>query len=128
LRVGLLVGDCTHNLRSAADSIAQQLVCANGGTPDSGTEFPVFWDADKYKTGAARKIKGMSDEAMTVIERMQPYRRPDPTQHPLYIVHHLDIRDKHKEINVVGCAIRGFAVHSQETDVCLPEAPSSSKT
>ena len=37
-----LIGDIIHNLRAALDYLAWQLVIAHGGTPNSGTQFPVF--------------------------------------------------------------------------------------
>ena len=40
-RWALVLGDCAHNLRSALDYLAHELVRANGGNPDEDTEFPV---------------------------------------------------------------------------------------
>src|ERR1700687_47569 len=41
-RWGCIVGEVVHNLRSALDHLAWQLVLANGGTPNRATEFPIF--------------------------------------------------------------------------------------
>lgn len=42
---------------------------------------------------------------------MQPYRSPDPTTHPLYVINRLDIEDKHHDLNVVGSGLSSFALH-----------------
>ena len=39
--IGLIIGDAVHNLRSALDHLAFQLVLANGKTPVTTTEFPI---------------------------------------------------------------------------------------
>jgi len=36
-----IVGDCLHNLRSALDHLAYQLVRVSGGTPNIHTQFPI---------------------------------------------------------------------------------------
>ena len=44
---------------------------------------------------------------MRYVERLQPYNRADGVKrHPLYILHHLDIRDKHQVINLAVGAFR----------------------
>jgi hypothetical protein len=104
-RVTAIIGDLAHNLRSGFDYVATQLVLANGATPSSRTEFPVFWDPEAYKTDFRRKVRGMSKEAVRLIDGMQPYLAADPVAHPLYLIHHLDIEDKHHDWIVVGTAI-----------------------
>ncbi|MFI5259468.1 MAG: hypothetical protein ACHQ01_07670 [Candidatus Limnocylindrales bacterium] len=109
-RIAAIVGDLAHNLRSAWDYLARQLVLANHGTPRSGTEFPIFWDPEAYKTGFGRKVRGMSKDAVGLIDRIQPHLFPDPTLHPLYAIHHLDIEDKHHDWLIVGCAVHSMAI------------------
>jgi hypothetical protein len=109
-RIGAIVGDLAHNLRSSWDYLAQQLVLANRRTPGTWTEFPIFWDPKSYETGFRRKVKGMGKEAVSHIDRMQPHLFPQPTRHPLYAIHHLDIRDKHRDWLIVGCAVRNMAI------------------
>jgi hypothetical protein len=120
-RITAIVGDLAHNLRSAWDYLAQQLVRANGGTPNAWTEFPIFWDAEKYKTNARGQVRRISKQAVALIERMQPYHAPDPTRHPLYIVHHLDNRDKHVDFTVVGSALRNATFGKALTDEWPPK-------
>jgi hypothetical protein len=124
-RITWIVGDLAHNLRSAFDYLAQQLVRANGGKPNGWTEFPIFWDAEKYKTNARGQVRRMSKEAVTLIDRMQPYHRAeegrDPTEHALYIVHHLDNRDKHVDFTIVGSALRNATFGKALTDEWPPK-------
>src|SRR5690349_1920178 len=48
--VGLIAGDAIHNLRSALDHLACQLVLANGNVPSRQTCFPIFDSESKYQT------------------------------------------------------------------------------
>jgi hypothetical protein len=101
------IGEVVHDLRSALDHLAWQLVIANSETPDSKTEFPVFWDAVKYKAESPRKVRGISQQARAQIERLQPYQAADRFEdHLLYIVHQLNLTDKHRLLNVVGSSYR----------------------
>jgi hypothetical protein len=113
LRWSAMVGDIAHNLRSALDHLVWQLVEANGTKPGTHNEFPVLkdldrWDSKKYKTTGRGKVKGVSKNAMERIERLQPYHRGDDYKtHPLYIAHALNIRDKHRLLNLVSYVLAG---------------------
>jgi hypothetical protein len=37
-RIGLLIGDCLHNLRSGLDHLVWQLILQSGGSPDEKSE------------------------------------------------------------------------------------------
>jgi hypothetical protein len=99
---GLVVGDVLHNLRSALDHLAWQLVLANGKSPTSRTEFPIFKDDREFKDQARRKVGGMSKDARTAIESLQPYatRKDDPEGEPLWCVQELSIVDKHRLLHL----------------------------
>lgn len=118
-RVTAIVGDLAHNLRSALDYLARQLVLANGSTPDTSTEYPIFWDPKAYKAGFARKVRGMSKPAVALIDRTQPYLFPEPTQHPFYAIHHLDIEDKHHDWLIVGSAVRDITIGKDVKDLYI---------
>lgn len=92
LEIGLIAGDVIHNLRSALDHLAYQLVLANGQVPSRHTCFPIFEDAARFKAMDPRKVKGMSQGAIEAIEAARPYKGGNE---PLWIVHELDIADKH---------------------------------
>jgi hypothetical protein len=110
-RWGALVGDCVHNLRSALDHIVWALSGGNRYAPQHA-EFPIFENPFKFfertkKGEPARgsgiwKIAGVvPDEARAIIEGLQPFNRPQPERHPLWIIHELDRFDKHRALHVI---------------------------
>jgi hypothetical protein len=100
--IGAIAGDAIHNLRSALDHLACELVIANGGTVTSRTQFPIFADSAKFAVSAGAQIHGAADLTRVAIERIQPYTRPPAEEHPLWLIHRLDIEDKHKTLLVVA--------------------------
>lgn len=101
------IGEIVHDLRSALDHMVWQLVLANGESPDGKTEFPVFWDAGRYRADSPRKVRGMSQEARAQIERLQPYHAAHRFEdHALYVVHKLNLTDKHQLLNVIASSYR----------------------
>lgn len=107
LRWAAIAGDTIHNLRSALDLLVWQLVLAKNKRPDKRTEFPIFLDPAKYKAGGPRKVKGVSEAAVNIIEGLQPYHETEmPERHPLWLLHSLDIRDKHQLLNIIVAAVQ----------------------
>jgi hypothetical protein len=110
--IGLILGDCVHNLRSALDHVVWAL--SDPVVRDRQTSFPIFVDRNdffrraKNGEGAGKpgwgsglhKLAGVSKEAFAVIEAAQPYHAGNdaPTQ-TLAVLDHLDITDKHKLLN-----------------------------
>jgi hypothetical protein len=54
-RISAIIGDVIHNLRSALDHLAYQLVLAGGARPSTQTYFPISEDATKYKAESPKK-------------------------------------------------------------------------
>lgn len=107
LRWSVIAGEVVHELRSALDHLAWQLVIANGETPDKRTEFPVFEKRGTYRTEGVKRLRGMSRAARDQIEQCQPFQAGTAlAEHALFIVHELNRIDKHQLLNVVGSAIR----------------------
>jgi hypothetical protein len=145
----LIIGDIVHNLHSALDFLAWQLELANGRMPSMSTEsrsiqFPV-WDRGKARptTAAAvreqknareRQIRAFGQPAMALIEGLQPDSRRDRGKfalHPLWLLHKLDIEDKHRLLVVAGGTVRqagltiggpGEHVHIDHLSLGSPEA------
>ena len=65
--VPLIAGDAIHNIRSALDHLAWQLVLSTGNTPGPSTSFPIFDSAAEYETRSERKVKGMRQAAIDAI-------------------------------------------------------------
>jgi hypothetical protein len=72
--IGLIAGDAIHNLRSALDHLAWQLVLANGQTPGNQTGFPIFDEAAKYTARRHRYVQGMAQSAVDAIDAAEPYK------------------------------------------------------
>jgi len=104
----MLIGDCVHNLRSALDHLATELVVAEGNVPDERTAFPIWEDRLIERKGktAERNLwisGGVDLRALAVIEEAQPYHRvEDPTAHPLWVLRELSNMDKHRLPILVG--------------------------
>lgn len=136
-RWALLIGDCVHNLRSSLDHVVYEL---SGPEPPERCEFPIFRDRDLYflpaenRSGGLHKIRGIQHEGVRIlVEGAQPWQRPNRTQdHELWVIHQLDIEDKHHLLVPVGTVprniagkIRAWTLSGQPmppgTDVFLPK-------
>jgi hypothetical protein len=100
IRFSVLSGEIVHQLRSCFDHIAWHF--SVGPVDDSRRiEFPVFeqpLNHDRRKRFEG-KIQGITDaNVRDLIERLQPYNAADPLNDLLWIIHDLDIVDKHKEL------------------------------
>ncbi len=114
--LGLIIGDCLHNLRSALDSLAYDLARTYQGGPLSPTiagksEFPIFIDPGKFADFRERKIGAIDPRAQADIEGLQPYQERESFRshisimarahpeayHPLWLLHILSNIDKHRE-------------------------------
>ena len=69
----LMAGDVIHNLRSALDHLAFNLVQVGGGIPTTKTCFPIAETREKYESSKAGKVRGMTDAAKAAIDDLHPY-------------------------------------------------------
>jgi hypothetical protein len=98
----LMIGDAVHNLRSALDHLAWQLVIANGGGHAITTQFPIH-ASDTRKNPYTGQIEarpcevagGIHPDALDIIKRVQPYNGGDEGD-KLWRIHELDVIDKHR--------------------------------
>lgn len=120
LSFSVLAGEILYHLRSSLDHLVWQLIIANGKDPaelQPRPEFPIFWSRKGYESGGKGKIKGVSNKAATLIEQFQPYPRNGdifgfkPVAHPLYIIHTLNITDKHRLLNALCSHIKASLYH-----------------
>lgn len=89
--IGLIAGDVIHNLRSALDHLAYQLVLVNSATPTTQTCFPIFGSA-QIVTTRTRQVQGMAQTAVDAINAANSYQGGTDE---LWWLHKLDIADKH---------------------------------
>lgn len=109
----LMVGDVLHNLRSALDHLAWQLVILDKGTPCRQTQFPVretpfSKKGDLTTTQLSPPIK--DPKILAALEECQPYRGADGEpaildRNQLWWLHRLNIIDKHRLLLVVVCVL-----------------------
>lgn len=92
----VLIGEIIHHLRTVLDHLV--FVLASGRGNPSRLAFPVCRDERGFRASLKRgALRGVPDEAVQVIERLQPYRTsPHPEQATLYQLHNLNIIDKHR--------------------------------
>ena len=101
--VAVIVGDIVHNLRSALDHLAWQLVLLDGRPPNENTAFPIHLSS-LNKNGNPRNLTippGIRrSDIMDVVERMQPYdafrHGHPPETDRLGILQRLNNIDKHR--------------------------------
>jgi hypothetical protein len=99
-----IIGDAVHNLRSALDLLAWQLVDANGAIPSQGTCFPVTRSGPNHFTELRRRaLKGAETRAVRFVARLKPFGGGNEI---LVQLHALDISDKHRLTLVVGSAYK----------------------
>jgi hypothetical protein len=101
-----IIGDAIHNLRSALDHLAHDLVRLCGHQPTTSTQFPIL-KGPKRSRWCRRCLPtisgGVSKEIRERLETVQPYKRP----HAIYTLaslRDLDNIDKHRTIVAVSMA------------------------
>lgn len=98
-RLGIILGDFVHNLRSALDYIIVALVGSNSSaTLSDGNQFPIFDDACNYATGSGRMLKGVL-HGRTEIVGLQPFNRTPPQHDPLFLLNFFSNTDKHRIVS-----------------------------
>jgi len=104
--IAAILGDAIHNLRTALDYLASELVRSAGNEP-KGVYFPIADTAEKYEAESGGKTKGMPKEAKEIIDRLRPYGGGN---YFLWALHKLDIIDKHRLLPAVGMKIGGWQI------------------
>jgi len=107
--IGAIFGDAIHNLRSALDHLAFQLVDVGGGTVSDQTSFPIFKSTQIDESSFARKVNGMSQAAKDKIRSAEPYK--NGKGHDLWVLHKLDIADKHHELFATLMRVGEITLH-----------------
>jgi hypothetical protein len=90
--IPLILGDAIHNLRTALDYVACQIV-RDAGNPIKGIYFPIAETPERYESESPGKTHGMPIVAKGDIDRLRPYKGGNNL---LWGLHMLDIIDKHR--------------------------------
>lgn len=127
-----IIGDVAHNLRSALDHLAWQLVIRNGRNPESHrSQFPIE-TLDPFDPGihgcpdAAKRARdrwksqtrGIHKADVEFLKRLQPYNGPDlPDEHPLARLNQFSNWDKHREFHFPGQNFMDYRFRASMKDV-----------
>ena len=69
----ILIGEIAYNLIASLDYLVFALARHDSGIEQEGTQFPVCVKPEFFKRGRSSLLKGVSDEHVALIERLQPY-------------------------------------------------------
>ena len=95
------LGDAAHNLRCVLDYLVCDLVRAANNKPHGGSGFPIKREAKRFKPGNVPKIDGVSPKAERLLLRL---KSRNAINQALWVLHMLDIIDKHNSIVTVAAA------------------------
>lgn len=116
-KLGLIIGDCLHNLRSALDNLSYELALAHygGRLPSniaSSSAFPLLGSMQEFTRKARDMIKGIHPAAQTIIEDLQPYYGGKGVR--LTALNKLSNRDKHRLPHVTLAAPATINFHTTD--------------
>ncbi|GEM_PF-2827711 len=122
IQLSCIVGDFAHNARSALDLLVYQLSdLVEGDKNRLKLQFPIFNNAVDYSKNEKAYLSGVKPEYKTIIERHQPYKRPQRDgSDALTILQSINNTDKHRLINVVG-AIANLDYFNFDSSSGLPD-------
>ncbi len=116
LRVGVIVGDVVHNLRSALDLLFWQLYCRYIRVPRTpGERKRVQFPIEDRSQGLRNKrvhFRNIPSSYWTVIDTAQPYKRWD-TYRLLGALRDLSYRDKHQVLTPVFARTTMFSLRGK---------------
>jgi hypothetical protein len=126
--LGVIVGDCLHNLRSSLDHLVWQLVEAN--PPHHGTvnnQFPIYRLESDFHSNAGRRLAGVPANAIEDIKRLQPYMVGNSYKfHPLWQLNELVNVDKHRTLMLTSAVLRDWQMYLGNPDFIMPRFAYSS--
>ena len=114
-----VAGDFVHNLRSALDYLAWQLVLLDDGRPTTETTFPIraVRPSGRQPNPGLIKPEIRRKDILALLDGVQPYAgangdrsRVDAESTALYVLNDLDRIDKHRHLNVVSATAAGGRV------------------
>jgi hypothetical protein len=105
--LALLTGEVVQSLRTSLDYAIGTLIEKATGAPavTASFEFPIFSEKDRYESARPRKLRGVPARHVQVIDSAQPFTHNTPWKHSLWLLHRLNIEDKHRALHVVAGAM-----------------------
>ena len=89
IRLGVLLGECVFNIRSALDNLVCGLIrTADSHAPCEGTQFPICSAEEQWKRNWRKYLQGVEPAAQKMIRDLQPCFRMSavPENDPLCIL------------------------------------------
>lgn len=103
--LGLIIGECLHNMRAALDNLVYDLARSYRSVPLSksiarDSQFPIFKNRDQFMDKGMNQIRGVAPAAKTIIKDLQPYHRGEKfAYHRLWMLRELSNADKHRVLH-----------------------------
>ena len=104
LRLGVIVGDIAHDLRSALDHVVCELALLNNSTCEE-TQFPLCFSPKAFGFEEKKRLAGLLPRHRAMIRRLQPYHRRQGGE-LLAVLRSLSNADKHRVVNPATQAMR----------------------
>ena len=114
--IALIFGDLVHNLRSALDILVCDLIRKNREPVPDEAGFPIVDRPDQLGNRAQKKMKGSGHAAKEAVRRLQPY---EAGNRDLWVLHQLDIRDKHNILLTVQSDASGLDFRGVKSNIKL---------
>ena len=96
--ISVTIGEVVYNLRAALDYLVYELAILDSGKVVDGTQFPIVKKPEDFKGVRRKFLRGLTDDHVAAIERLQPYKRP----HWLWALRALSNEDKHRTLSLIG--------------------------
>lgn len=100
-KLGIIVGEAVHDIRSPLDHLIYEIVDRAGEVPTINHQFPICQQKPSWPTQRKRCLRKVPKYLVSRIEEEQPYHRVDSQSHPLSVIQILSNTDKHRNINAV---------------------------
>ncbi len=97
-KAGPVIGDAIHNIRSALDHLAAASAI-RAGRSAKGVYFPIVKDAAAIEAAIRDKLRKCPEAFRDFVADLKPYKGGNDA---LYVLHHLDIIDKHQVLSPIG--------------------------
>lgn len=121
-QIALVAGDAIHNLRAALDLMYCELVRAAGNAIAPDDTFPVRKSERAFEDAKPTIRNRITEDALEALSRLEPFRGGNE---PLYLLHRLDIIDKHRLLTATAVSARGGITRGKlPTLHLLPDAQS----
>ncbi len=98
LLIPVLVGETIYNMRAALDYLVYELARLDSGKIQNGTQFPIEGNKERFwEERRETYLKGVCDEHVAHIERLQPYEGCEWTK----MLRDLSNPDKHRALTPI---------------------------